>query len=718
MVNIMSYFYTFYVPNNMAICLSGDIDYDKTIALVDRYFGVYVKKPLGEQKFPVEQPINEIQRRDVYGLESETMMMGYRLPGANTKETTIAKLIAGILSNGQAGLIDLDLNQEQKVLDAGVFNSEWKEYDVFTLSADPREGQSLEDCEKLLMAEIEKLKKGEFDEWLIKAVVNDYRLSRTKTFESNQGRASAFVNTFVKGVDWGTYLNEHNTMEKITKQQIIDFANKYFGTNNYVVVYKHQGEDKNVKKVDKPAITPIEANREAQSEFVKKFGGLQSARVQPEFVDYEDKIKSSAIGNIIPFSYIRNEENGLFELSYILDMGTDNDEQIANAVNYLPYLGTDRYSPADLQKEFFKYGLSFNVSSGRDRTYISLTGLESNLDKGVELFEHLLSSVEPDNKAYKELVDGILKEREDAKANKATIFNSALYAYARWGAVSPYTDILTEEELKATLPSLLTDKIKALETYNHRIFYYGQKTPEEVKAIITKYHKTPSSFKDFPQPKKYPEAETKTNKVYFVDYKMVQAQIMFVAKDQNFSLPLLPVARLFNEYFGSGLSSIVFQEIRETKAIAYSAFASYTTPLNRDEAHYVRAFVGTQADKMQQAIEAMMEIMNNMPHAEKQFNASIESVEKQIESERITRSNVFWNYENIKRKGLSHDYRRDVYQKVHSITIDDLQEFFDAHIADRTFTILVMGDKDKIDLNYLQGLGDFTELTLEEIFGY
>ncbi|HRF76238.1 MAG TPA: insulinase family protein [Chitinophagales bacterium] len=718
MLNIMAYFYNFYVPSNMAICLSGDIDYDKTIELINKYFGTYVNRPIGEQKFLPEKPLQEVQRREVFGQEAETMMLGYRVSGAGTEETMLAKLFTGILYNGQAGLIDLDLNQQQKVLDAGAFLSEWKEYTVITFAADPREGQSLEECEQLLLAEIEKVKRGEFDEWLLKAVINDYKLSRIKSFESNSSRASAFVNTFVKGIDWGSYLNEHKAMESVTKQDIIDFANEFFGSNNYVVVYKRQGEDKNVKKVDKPAITPVEANREAQSAFLQKFMELPSLRVQPEFIDYEKRISNQTLGTNIPFSYIKNEENQLFELYYILDMGTNNDLYLPLAINYLPYLGTDKYSPSDLQKEFFKYGLSFNVFTSSDRVYVSLQGLESNLDKGVELFEHLLSSVKPDNKAYKELVNGIIKEREDNKSNKSAIFNSALATYARYGSYSPVTDILSEKDLNNTLPTTLTDKIKSLTNYKHRIFYYGALPQDQVITVLAKYHKAPETLAEYPVAKKYTEQSTKTNKVYFVNYNMVQAQVMFMAKDENFNKSLLPEARLFNEYFGSGLSSIVFQEIRETKALAYSAYANFTTPANKDEAHYVRAFVGTQADKMQSAIEAMMDIMNNMPQAEKQFNASIESVVKQIESERIIRSNIFWSYENAKRRGLTTDIRKDIYTNVTGMTLPDLQQFVNDHIADNTYTIIVMGDKTKLDMSYLQSIGEFKELTLEEIFGY
>lgn len=718
MVNILQYFNAFYVPNNMAICLSGDLDYEKTIALIDKYFSGYVMRPVPEQKFPVQAPITEIQKREVWGQESETMILGYRLPASGSKDMLIAELVAGILYNGQAGLIDIDLNQKQKVLAAGAYVNDMKEYGVFTLAADPRDDQTLEECETLLINEMNKLKSGAFDEWLMKAVVTDYRLQRTKSFETNQGRANAFVNSFIKNVDWKYYVDEYDNMDKITKEEVVAFANKYFGDTNYVVVYKRKGEDKNVKKVDKPAITPVEANRDAQSDFVKQFMELPSARVAPEFVNFSEKIKTGSVGNGIELSYIKNEEDNIFELYYIFDMGSYNDRMLPIAINYLPYLGTDKYSAAQLQEEFFKYGLSFNVFNSGDRTYVQLSGLEANLEKGLELFEHILSHVQVDVKAYKEYVDGILKERDDNKTSKSYIMNVAMTSYARYGADNPLTDIVAAGELKNMNPQILVDKIKSLGNFKHRMFYYGQRPIDQVAHVISTYHKVPEQLQDYPAAKKYNEQDTKTNQVIFINYDMVQAQILFMSKGQSFSPTVLADARVFNEYFGSGLSSIVFQEIRETKALAYSAYVSYGTPQNKDEAHYVRAFVGTQADKMKDAIEAMKTVMNDMPHAEQQFNASVESVEKQIESERIIRSNIFWNYENIKRKGMNHDYRRDIYNNVKSLTMDDLQKFFDANIAGRNYTIIVMGDKTKLDMDYLKSLGTFKELTLEQAFGY
>ena len=121
---------------------------------------------------------------------------------------------------------------------------------------------------------------------------------------------------------------------------------------------------------------------------------------------------------------------------------------------------------------------------------------------------------------------------------------------------------------------------------------------------------------------------------------------------------------------------------------------------------------------MQDAIEAMSEIMNDMPQAEQQFAQSVEASIKKIQSERVTRSSVYWNYQQALRRGLDYDVRADVYDALQGMTINDLNNFFDEHIADRNYTYLVIGDRSKLDMEYLRSLGSFEELTLEQIFGY
>ncbi len=718
MYRIMEYFTRYYVPNNMAIILSGDLDYDRTIDLISKYFGHYQARPVPDFKPAKEEPITSVRRRDVYGTEAESMMMGYRLRGSGSADVLKAQMVAALLSNGQAGLFDLDLNKAQKVLSADAFVYELTDYSIMIMGAEPKDGQTLEACEALLLEQLDRIRKGDFDEWLMDAVVNDIRLSRTRSFETNRGRTSALVDAFIMRKDWKVYLDEPDNMAKFTKQEIMDFANEMFTDENYVVVYKRMGEDKNVEKVDKPAITPVEANRDNASDFLEEWMRLSSDATEPKFVDYNKDIQRATLNNDVPLSLVTNEINDLFELYYVFDMGTDNDLELALAISYLPYLGTNEYSASALEQEFFKYGLNFNVFVASDRTYVTLSGLEANVEKGIELFEHILANVKADKEKYEEMVGLMLKERADAKLNKSVILNRAMASYAQHGSDSRFKHQLTEKELRSYNPNRLTDRVHSLTSYPHEVFYYGSKDLAGVQQLINKQHKVPAKMNSYPEARQFTEQPTPENKVYFVHYDMVQAMILRMSKDEQFNKELIPVAQLFNEYFGSGLSSIVFQEIRETRALAYSAYANYSIPARSDEAHYVRSYVATQADKMQDAIEAMTEIMNDMPQAEQQFAQSVEATVKKIQSERITRSSIYWNYQQALRRGLNYDVRSDVYDALQGVTMNDLNNFFDEHIADRSYTYLVIGDRSKLDMEYLRSLGAFEELTLEQIFGY
>jgi zinc protease len=388
------------------------------------------------------------------------------------------------------------------------------------------------------------------------------------------------------------------------------------------------------------------------------------------------------------------------------------------AVEYLPYLGTTKYNPVDLKKELFKLGLSLDVFASDDRCYVTLSGLEKNLPTGIELLEHVIADAQPDEGALTGLVSDVRKSRQDQLKNKGALLNGGLGSYARYGAVSPLNDILNNEQLAALTPQELVDRIHALTGYKHTIFYYGRKNLDEVIALLNTQHKTPAVLKDYPPERKYPELATTQNKVYFAEHDMVQAEMLLMSKAGLFDVQKLPYAALFNEYFGSGLSSIVFQEIREAKALAYGANAGYTTPARKDEAHYVRAFIGTQADKLDDAVEAMLVLMNDMPMAREQFEGAKTSALKVIASTRVTKENIYWTWDSANRRGLNYDTRRTNYEQIPKITIEDMKTFFDKEIKGRPYTYCVIGKESAVDLKVLEKLGPVTKLGKKELFGY
>jgi zinc protease len=350
--------------------------------------------------------------------------------------------------------------------------------------------------------------------------------------------------------------------------------------------------------------------------------------------------------------------------------------------------------------------------------YVTLMGLQESFEDGVKLFEHILSSAMPDEQAYADLVDGILKERSDAKKEKSTILFSAMYDYGKHGTFSPFANIISNANLKAEKPANLTDKIKNMLGYKHRIFYYGSADKNAIQATLAKLHVVQPDLKDYPVPLQFAELDMTQNKVYFVNYDMVQCEMIMLSKAQLFNKNLTPAASLFNEYFGSGLSSIVFQEIREAKALAYSAFASYSQARKLTESDYAFAYIGTQANKLKDAVSAMNDLMNNMPEAEVQFNAAKDAAMKKIESERITGAQIFWSYERAKNRGLDYDIRKDIYAQIPGMKITDLKSFFEQNIKGRKYTYLVLGNRKSVDAKVLKKLGQYEELSLEKVFNY
>jgi predicted Zn-dependent peptidase len=714
---IKKYFTQYYVPNNVALCLSGDLDYDQTIRLIDKYFGDWQQKPVPAFNVPTEQPITAPITKEVVGPQSENVMLGYRLGGKATRDGLRLRMLDKILTNGQAGLFDLDLNQQQKVLQAQTFADANDDYSTHVLYGTPRQGQSLDEVKALMLAEVEKVKKGDFPDWLIPAIVNNETLSRTKSYESNEARASAMYESFIERVSWADYVKQNADFGTITKAEIVQFAKEHYGPN-YVAVFKRTGTDPNKVKVVKPAITPVPANRDAASAYYTEVSKLPSTELQPVFVDYKKDIQTANIKTGLPLYYTKNSENGLFSLFYAIDLGTNNLPLLDVATDYLQYLGTGQYSAAQLQQEFYKLGCSFAVSSSQDRVLISLSGLDSNLEPALKLFEQLLNNPRPDAAALKNQVAGILKQRQDAKLNKGVILNQAMLNYVKYGARNPFTNIVPEAQLKTLKPEQLTALLKSLPTYEHRVLYYGPRDIAGITTSIRTEHKTPATLKTAPAAKDFAEQPLNQKKVYWVDYNMVQAEILFLTKGDVYSKALAPTVALYNEYFGGGMGSIVFQDLRESKALAYSASSRYANADKTGRSNYILSYIGTQSDKLPEAMSGMENLLTDMPMADANLVIAKQSIRNSIATDRITHEAVLLSYERARRLGLDYDLRRDVYEQTQNMTFGELQKFQQAKIKGQNQVILVIGSKDRLNFKELAKYGDVQQLTLKEIFGY
>lgn len=717
LLKIRNYYNTYYVPNNMAIIMAGDLDPDKTISIIADKFGYMQPKPVPDYVFSAEPVKTAPTVVNIYGPDAENMMIGFRMPGALTREAKYMMLCDYMMANSKAGFIDLNLVKKQRVLSAS--SSTWpnKDYSIYFLSGKPKTGQTLEEVKDLLLAQIELIKKGEFDDETLKAILNNFKVDQIKNNESNAGRAYNMLDAFCVGSDWKDNVSFLNDLSKITKKEIVDFANKYF-TNDQVIVYKRTGEDKSVVKVPKPEITPVDVNRDDMSPFVKGVIDSQVENIKPVFIDFNKDVVTRTVGKDNKLIYVQNKDNGLFSMFYVLDMGKFHNIKLPTAVNLLQYLGTDKYTAEQLSKEFFKIACDFSVFSGEEQVYVSLSGLDENFEAATKLFEHVLANAKPDDAALQQMTERTLKSRADAKLSKQAVFG-ALRQYTIFGKNNPSTYILSTEQLKGLKSAELVDMVKGLTSYKHKIYYYGPRKVDNLVTFLAKEHKMAKTPLTYPAPVVFNRNETVTNTVYFTNYKMVQAEIMWVNKQSiKYDTTIHAYATMFNEYFGSGMSSIVFQTIRESKALAYSTYSRFQLPAKKEDPMYIMAYVGTQADKLNDAIPAMNELLTTMPRAEVTYNAAKEALKSQLETERINKEDIIFRMESAKKLGLNHDVRKDIYEALDKMTINDLQHFYDEHYKGKTFNYAVIGSSDKVKKEDLQKYGNLIEVSLEDIFGY
>lgn len=709
---IEEYFHKYYVPSNMAVILVGDLEFEPTIQLVDQYFGKLEKGSKPERYVANEAPLTEIKELEVFSPSAERLQFAYRVGGVHTKDAQLIKIMDMLLSNSTAGLIDLNINQKQLAQYVSSYPQIMKDYSAHIFNGMPKQGQTLNEVKDLILAEIEKIKKGEFEDWMIEAVVNDFKKQEQQIYESADALATNMYQSYIHETSWADYIQELDKLSKITKADIVKFANENY-KDNYVIVYKRQGENKNLVRVENPGITPINLNRENESEFYKDFMKLNVDEIQPVFVDFDQSIQREKLKGT-DLSSIKNTSNELSSVYYITEMGSDHDKKLSLAINYLNYLGTTQYSPEDIKKEFYKIGIDYGVGAGSQRSFIYLNGLQENMEEGIKLFEHLLSDAKADDQAYLQYVESILKSRSDAKTNKNSI-QSALNQYVTYGENSRFRDILSEQELKSIQPQELIDILKNFLNYEHQIFYYGNDLAGTKKAL-EKHHNFGKKMA-IPAAKIYPQPMT-DGKIFFTPYDMVQAEISFRAREQKFDKNLLTASGVFNQYFGSGLSSIIFQEIRESKSLAYSAYTFYSNSSRADEHNYTIAYIGTQANKLPEAVDAMMDLLTEMPKAENQFLNSRNAALKQMATRRYTRSSIFFYWLNLQDRGIDYDINRDIYQQTQNMSIHDLEDFFGNHIKGKKFNVGLIGKKDNLDWEAIEKMGKIQELSLEDLFGY
>lgn len=717
LANINKHFYNYYVPNNYCIAMSGDFDPDEAIRLINKYFGKIQPRYVPDFTFVHENPIEQVKVVEVNGLEAENVTVAFRIDaGTGSRDVLLAEMVDAVLMNGSCGIMDENINQKQlaQYVRSGV--SDLNDYSSFQLRGVPKQGQSLEELKDLMLKQLDILKSGDWDEELLTAAINNLKLREMQSLESNENRAMSMAMAYLAHRNWQDVINETENMSKVTKDEVINFAKRIFGNNNYVIVYKRQGEKRDVQKVDKPEITPVVMNRDVESHFLTEIKNMKVNPIEPVFVDFNKDMKTGkANGNEV--LYVHNDQNGRFQLVYRYNYGTLYDKNAGITNSFLDQLESTNRTLAQINREMYDIACSYSIGFGYKHSTVNISGLSENMDKAIAIVEDILNNPKLSDEAVQNSIADVLKSRKDAKSRQNTIFSNMM-SYVSYGKENAHKYLVSENDVKNIKAADVINQIKTMTSQPQRILYYGDKTLSQIEKTVADKHAVHPAKKPLKKNKDYDRLPTKENHVYFAHYDAKQSLCRQLTTSVEFDLKLSPQISMYNEYFGGSMNSIVFQEIREKRSLAYSAASYYQSAGEKGHHNLNMTHIGTQNDKLIDALGAFTELLDDMPISQSNFDIAKQALEASYRTSRTRKMSIINSYLNCEELGLKTSPAKDNYNAIKKMTLQDVVDFNKKYVKNQKRSVVVLGNENEVDMKGLEKYGKVTKLSLEEIFGY
>ena len=716
LTKMYEYFHRWYVPGNMCVALSGDFDKKDVLEILSRTLGTLPSKPFPDDpKFEIAPP-KGVKRVEVKFKGEEEVQIAYLLPPETHPDHDALVLCDMMLANGRTGLIDVNLNQAQKVRRAGCGPNLLLEAGYQLFNASPKQGQSLGEAEALLLDQVALLKQGAFKDEDLAAVVTEFEIQKKRELESNRNRVASMTEAFIQRTPWETKVRAIDALKKVTKEQVVAAANKYFG-NDYVVVHRIDAEP-DLPKIPKPSFTAVKIDPTRRSPWFQEIVARPTPEIEPRFVEKGRDVETVALrsGSLV---YAKNPVNDVFDLSFTIPVGTDSDPRLGMALALLDFGGAGDLDGVALKRKLYALGSTISAGASREESVVSVSGLESNLQATVDLLRlHFEKPTGVSQDDLNKLVGNAKKQRAATKKAPQGVA-AALGEYAQRGKQSAFLSQPSNSTLDSWTAEELLAAARDLWRLRRTVDYVGQLPAQQVAAIVDlpPIGGTLEQISDAPPRKPVIFEKSPANRVLFVDQPTAQAQLRFFAPDGAYDRAQVPVQRVYNETMSGSMSGIVFQIIRESKSLAYDPSAGYRTPTWASDENLMIGSMGTQADKTVDAVGAMVEILRAWPGTQARFDAAIHSIDQAYRTNRVGFRRLPGTWNTWMHQGYEGDPRPWNWGQVKQMKLGTVQDW-SKRFAAIPFTIAIAGPKARIDLDRLKEFGEVREMKVDDLFAW
>ena len=713
----------YYKAGNMGLILSGDFSSEEIMPVIKEKFGRIIS---GDAP---ENPVYEIP--PFKGKEIEQFLLPvpvlkvsalawHGIPVGSPDENALNVAMNLLSNSGGTGYLDM-LGTEGKLLQAGVMNQSFNDAGVLVAMVIPKlVFQSYGKAEKLVMNEIERIKSGDFTEEDLQSVKMEMKRDYEKGLETLASKARIFLDVFSQGKEWNDYLKEMDEIDKLTKADIVEVANRYF-TDNYLLCTKKTGRYKD-ERVQKPGFAPIvPPNKSEKSEYAKKMieEAASTPVVRPRTIDFEKDATIIQIAPMVKLYAKENPVNDVFTMKFHYMKGHGSDRLIQSMSEYVNDLSTDSLTYKEFKSGLQKLGGTVNFFSDRNTFVVDIMGFDENIEPTLQYVSHFMNNVKPDKKALERVISGEKINRK-AYTKEPSIISDALYEYVIYGDNSTYLTALEIKDIKKKGKDGLLDIFHDVTRTECDIHYSGKLQAGDVKKLVDRYFETGSITQKGYAPVSYDLARFDKPVVFVVDNPKAKQSIVssYTYTPEQLDEDFLAQSNFFNTYFGGGMSSIMFQEIREFNSFAYLAYSNYVRPemVNKTKGSYLKCYLSTQSDKTIDALSVLDSLLKEMPQHSEKIAQTKQLLRNNINNAYPSFRNISPRIAYLKRIGYNDDLNNILLNKLDGMDMNTLVDFYNHNIKSKTTCYVITGNLKDIDMDKLKSFGEVKVVKMKEVF--
>ncbi|MDZ4725867.1 MAG: pitrilysin family protein, partial [Leptospira sp.] len=523
---IKEYFDNYYVPSNMAICISGDIDPGKVLLEIQNTFGMLKKKEMKALSFE-----NKVIKKNSHSFVSvnnkkKELIFGIKIPKSSSNDVALTETLATVLTNGYSGLLDNSLYYSQNVEKVYTNYSEMKDFLILNIFVQVSKKGSVDEIITVVNEALDQIAREEISEELLTAIKENQMIQLQSNRLSNDFRISHMSEMFLSGWDSKSLSSLYSFKKQITKSDLSLFVNDNVKDN--LTILETVNGSRNIPKIAKPKISTLVFSEQKQSEFAKKYSNEPEFEIKPVFADYKKQIIYKTYENGNQFVYQKNNRNQLYKLKLIIENGAWLSPYLSVAVDYWRHLGTDLYTASALSSKFFTFGTTINIFTRGDHLEIEMKGEDKNFESSIRLLEHSIISVSPSKDIWE---SQILNSKEFLKERTSDVseIDFALYDYALHQNTSVRFFNASPSDLENFTSSSAVDILENLLKYKCTIIYYGSLSIEELESNYLQSYVSSKNLKETSHLRKVMWNQNSKPSVYFLNRLIPHAEINFIA---------------------------------------------------------------------------------------------------------------------------------------------------------------------------------------------